>query len=197
MASAELITQAEYARRRGVDPTTVRDAIKAGRITLIDGKVDPAVADIQWQRNTRARVNPARAPGTAPPSMPLQHQMSLSSAAAAPPVDGPAQPDPAGESDYWVSRARREHAEADLAELKLAEQNGQLIRVEAIRSALAGVISSTRDSLLQLPARLAPVLAAETDAAKVHDLIQAEIHQALAQITAAPDRITTLVATAA
>ena len=197
MASAELITQAEYARRRGVDPTTVRDAIKAGRITLIDGKVDPAVADIQWQRNTRARVNPARAPGSAPAPMP-QHQMSLSAAAAAAsqPADGPAQADPAGESDYWVSRARREHAEADLAELKLAEQNGQLIRVEAIRSALAGVISSTRDSLLQLPARLAPVLAAETDAAKVHDLIQAEIHQALAQITAAPDRITTLVAAA-
>jgi len=41
MARAELITQAAYARRRGCDPTSVRDAVKAGRITLIDGKIEP------------------------------------------------------------------------------------------------------------------------------------------------------------
>ena len=65
-----------------------------------------------------------------------------------------------------------------------------VIRVDAIRSALAGMIASTRDSLLQIPARVAPVLAVETDAARVHDMIQSEIHQALAQLVASPDRIT-------
>lgn len=185
--AVELITQAEYARRRGVDPTTVRDAIRAGRITLIDGKVDPAVADIQWQRNTRARVHPGKPPGA-----------MLADGPAAPPSSSPAggSADGLGEGDYWVSRARREAAEASIAENNLAKQNKALISTEAIRSALAGVISSTRDSLLQLPARLAPVLAAETDAAKVHDLIEAELHQALAQLTSSPERITTLVADA-
>ena len=67
---------------------------------------------------------------------------------------------------------------------------GDVIRVDAIRSALAGMIASTRDSLLQIPARVAPVLAVETDAARVHDMIQSEIHQALAQLVASPDRIT-------
>lgn len=174
--AVELITQAEYARRRCVDPTTVRDAIRAGRITLIDGKVDPAVADIQWQRNTRARVS------TKPPVA-----AAVGTAGAA--DRGSDQASEPGADDYLVSRARRECAEADLAELKLAEQRGELIRTEAIRSALAGLLSSTRDSILQLPARLAPVLAVESDPARVHDLLQAELHQALAQLTAAPARI--------
>ncbi|WP_289241706.1 hypothetical protein [Delftia sp.] len=53
----ELVTQAEYARRRGVAKSAVAKAVKEQRIALIDGKIDPAVADIQWQQNTRARAD--------------------------------------------------------------------------------------------------------------------------------------------
>ena len=35
----ELITQAEYARRRGVAKSAVAKAVAEGRITLINGKV--------------------------------------------------------------------------------------------------------------------------------------------------------------
>jgi hypothetical protein len=93
-----------------------------------------------------------------------------------------------GES-HEAARTRREISEANLAEMRESEMRGELIRLDSVRSALAGVISSTRDSLLQLPARLAPVLAAETDAARVNDLIQAEIHQALAQIVSANSKL--------
>lgn len=48
----ELITKAEYARRRGVSKQAVCKAANTGRITLVDGKVDPEVADVQWARNT-------------------------------------------------------------------------------------------------------------------------------------------------
>jgi hypothetical protein len=80
--------------------------------------------------------------------------------------------DPAGllEEDRDSARTRREIAEANLAELREAEARGELIRVDAIRSALAGMIASTRDSLLQIPARVAPVLAVETDAARGLDI---------------------------
>ncbi len=94
--------------------------------------------------------------------------------------------------DRDEARTRREIAEANLAELREAEERGDLIRVDAIRSALAGMIASTRDSLLQIPARVSPVLAVETDAARVHDMLQAELHQALAQLVAAPAKITRL-----
>lgn len=181
--TVELISQADYARRRGVDPTTVRDAIRAGRITTIAGPsgkpmIDPAVADIQWQSNTRPRA------ASRPPAG-LMTAPAAGDGVASGGDDKPV----GGENDYWVSRARRERAEAETAEIKLAELQGDVIRVAAVRSALASVISATRDSLMQLPARLAPVLAAETSAARIHDALQAEIHQALAQLTAAPSRL--------
>lgn len=91
--------------------------------------------------------------------------------------------------DYQLSKAVREAAEAQMAQLKLAEQKGEVIRVDAVRARLANILSSTRDSLLQIPARLAPVLAAESDAARVHDLLQAELHQALARLCGANEHL--------
>ena len=54
-----------------------------------------------------------------------------------------------------------------------------LIRVDAVKAALAAAFTSTRDNLLQIPARLSAILAAETNAADVHELLQAELHRAL------------------
>lgn len=72
-----------------------------------------------------------------------------------------------------------------MAQLKLAELKGDLIRVEAVRAGLASILAATRDRFMQMPARLAPVLAAETDQAKVHDAVRDEIHAALSQLAQA------------
>ena len=171
--AVNLITQAEYAKRRGVSQVAVHKAVKAGRISLIDGKVDPDVADVQWARNTRARAGSGGAAAT-----PLER-------AAASAVSNA--PDAAGDPDYLVSRAKREAAEAALSELRLAEQQGRLIDVAVVRSHLSSLVASTRDVLLQIPARLAPVLAVESDPAKVHDAIQTELHRALHRLVTAPE----------
>jgi hypothetical protein len=177
MAKVELITQAEYARRRGVDPTSVRDAVRGQRITLIDGKIDPVVADAQWQANTRKRVAIGDEIGA------LRIQAAAPS--ASPP---PASPPPDGWSgyvpDYQESRARREAAEAELAELRLAEEQGDLIRTDAVRSAYSRRVASLREALMQIPARLSPVLAAaDGNTAMIHDQLMAELRQVLLQVT--------------
>ena len=42
-----------YAARKGISDTAVRKAIKSGRITLTkNGKINPALADRQWEANT-------------------------------------------------------------------------------------------------------------------------------------------------
>lgn len=169
MPAAELISQAEYARRRGVDPTSVRDAVRAGRITLIGGRVDPAVADMQWDRNTRHRVRSIDAK-TAP-------------SAAIPATNGT--PDRTSESPppgLNEARARREQAEAELAELKLAEQRGQLVRVDVVRNANARRITAIKETFLQLPARVVPLLLADTSASAVDAVLKREIHGALRQV---------------
>lgn len=170
--SIELITMSEYGRRRGCTEAAVRRAVRDGRITLIDGRVDPVAADAQWARNTRVRAGSRPADdvnlraGSAPPA-PAGGQ----GAAADPPVE-----------DYYLVKSRRERAEADLAELKLAELRGELVRVGDVRAAYAKRAAGLREAILQLPARLAAQLAAEADQAKCHDLLQAELHGILAQL---------------
>lgn len=134
---ATLISQAEYARRRNVDPTTVRDAVRYGRITLINGKVDPAVADIQWANNTRARVS--RQPMPAPERSASAAKPEAAASAAA---GDPAQ---LGYSDH---RARREKAEADEAELRVARMGGKLIDRDVVETAVFEAFRTLRDRCL-------------------------------------------------
>lgn len=157
----------------GVTPATVTRDAAAGMPTH---DIDAAR---RWrQENRRARVSPPPRAGHAQPP---------EGAVAAGPAQMPGrQPEPDDDGgDYWTNRARRERAEADLAELKLAEQMGQLVRAADVRSSLSKRLAATREALLQIPARLAPVLAAESDQGRVHDLIQHELHAALQQVTEA------------
>lgn len=84
---------------------------------------------------------------------------------------------------YLASKARREAAEADLAENRLREQRGELVRAAAVRTAMGNKVAAMRDSLLQMPSRLVPVLAAESNPEVIHQLLVAEIHAALAQVS--------------
>ena len=156
------LTQSELAKALGIDPAMVTRDKARGM------PVDSVEAARAWRdQNVRARVD---------------HKGKDKGREG---DGGAAVADP----DYWTARSQREAHEAAIAGLKRAELEGALIRVDAMRIALATTISSTRDALLQIPARLAPVLAAETDAAQVHNLLQAELHQALARLTSAPDRL--------
>jgi hypothetical protein len=176
------MTQAQYARHRGCSRVAVGKAVKAGRISLVNSLIDPVVADIQWEKNSRARAS-QQAPG----------QLPLESAAASERQSGAADDAPKVD-DYMFNRNRREAAEAERAELSLAEDKGQLIRVDAVKAALANVFSATRDAMLQIPARLGPQLAAESDPAAAQSLLHAEIHQALQLLAGATERVGTPVA---
>jgi phage terminase Nu1 subunit (DNA packaging protein) len=91
--------------------------------------------------------------------------------------------EPAGENGYWLSRARREAAEAELAELKLAELQGQLVRADEWAAALARRAAAFREGLLQIPARVSAQLAAEADEARIHAMLDAELRQVMLQLT--------------
>ena len=175
VGSIELITKSEYARRRGCTETAVRRAVNDGRITLIDGKVDPVAADAQWARNTRVRA------GSRPAD-----DANLTGAGSSSGGSGAASSGDSPRDDpdaYWAVKARREKAEADMAELKLAEQLGELVRAADVRAAHSKRVAGLREAILQIPARLAAVLAAETDQGKCHDVLQAELHAVLQQVT--------------
>ena len=52
MAKRTLISLRAYARHRGCALNAVQTAIRYGRITLIEGKIDPKLADREWSDNT-------------------------------------------------------------------------------------------------------------------------------------------------
>jgi phage terminase Nu1 subunit (DNA packaging protein) len=157
--------QSEIAAALGVTPAVVT-RLKARGMPVHDIEA----ARVWRMQHVRARV-------TAPPP---------AGAPAVPPAAAPTGArDSDGDDGYWHSRSRREAAEAELAELKLAEQRGDLVRAADVRAAYAKRAAGLREALLQIPARLASVLAAETDHARVHDTLQAELHAVLSQMVQA------------
>jgi phage terminase Nu1 subunit (DNA packaging protein) len=162
-----LITQAEYARQRGVSRAAVTDAVKSGRICLIDGKIDPEVANIQWLKNTRT-----------------------------PKLAAPSTPDPVPDTaitqtlyDLQLARAKRETHEANLAEMKERQRAGELVELAQVHLAYTTLAAQLRAALERIPDKLSSRLAAESDEHTVHTLLLAELDQALLDMARSADAL--------
>jgi hypothetical protein len=154
----ELITQAEYARRRGVAKSAVAKAVKEGRITLFDGMIDPEIADIQWARNTRARADSTKAPkvgNDTPPEAPAQGT----------------------DTDYTRHRTRREAAEASRSELELAKAAGELMdRKRGVQAAFTA-FRALRDSGMLVGRKVSTRLVPLTEPREIQLVIDAALRE--------------------
>ena len=165
------LLQSELAEALGVSPAVVsRDARRGMPIDSVEAAGD-------WRaRHLRPRVKAGQAAADPAP------------APVAPPSSRPARPDahPDLELDrisYEEARRRREAAEAQRAELQLAELRGDLVRAVDIKAALSRRVASLRESFLQMPSRVVPLLVAHPGAADMDRLLRAEILLALGQVT--------------
>jgi hypothetical protein len=103
------------------------------------------------------------------------------------PGESPRDPEETSDSDapgpkdptYAQHQAKREKFKAKLAELDYLERISTLVRREAVETESFRVARLVRDAILNVPARLAGILAAETDQRRVHDLLESELRQAL------------------
>jgi hypothetical protein len=84
---------------------------------------------------------------------------------------------------YLDAQRRKELASAALKELDVRQRSGELIEVAVVEKTLFNRSRQTRDALLSLADRLAGILAPITDQTKVHELLTAEMHQALEALT--------------
>ena len=161
-----LISQSEYARRRGVAKSAVAKAVAEGRITLINGKVDPAVADIQWAQNTRARADSGRtAAGNgseAGQGMPKA-------------LEAPGAP----ESGYADYRAIREKADAEMAQRANLKDAGLLVERTRVERGMFDVVRAFRDAVMAIGQRAAPRCIGLGDARDIEHVITDETRKAL------------------
>ena len=91
--------------------------------------------------------------------------------------------------DHQAARTRREISEANQSEMAEAKMRHDQILMAAVQAAMSMDYAITRDSLLQMPARLAPLLAAEADPAAIQTILHTELHQALLTLSGAADRV--------
>lgn len=163
----QLVSQAEWARQQGFSRQYVSKLVRQGTIRLKDGKVD----DAQAQTALAAIREPARSATPSPPP----HKTS-------------SDPLPSGNGQdlstlLLKSRIKTEVERGKLLETKARLESGKLVEADEIRIAAFRKARVVRDGLLNLPERLAAVLAAESDANKVHELLTTEIRQVLTELS--------------
>lgn len=180
----------EYARRRGCSPASVSRAIAEQRLLESirrDSKghprIDPELADMEWGANTDPGKRPPRSEkeGTkaseeTPTQRPRVSRVSLNE-------EGDELP------PFEESRARREAYAAKLKKLEFEELDGKLLRKKDVQKATFEISRTIRDSLLLLPHRLGPILAAESDTFTVQIRMEAEIRETLENLGRLIDKL--------
>lgn len=174
MDQVKLMTQAEYAAHRGCSAVAVFKAVKSGRISLIDKKIDAASADADWIANSRQSA-------IIKPHLPIQSPIPR----IIPEPNDPENDQPDG---YQVSRARREAAEASIAEMKESEMRGKYLQKTEVDSAIFEIARALRDGLNNCARRIAADVAGLSGADECEAVIDRE-HRAL--LESMTHRITT------
>jgi len=166
----ELITPAEYSRRRGVSKEAVRKAVEKGRITTIPGEngrklIDPEVADIQWAKNTD----------------PLQSQRANAPKGerGQPAAGGGSGGEGGDGSAYWDARTLREQSEAAIADMKRRQMEGDLVERKRVEEAAMRIGRMLRDAVLGVPTKLAPEVSHLSDAWEIEQRLSAALRQVL------------------
>jgi hypothetical protein len=168
--NAPRVKEAELARLLGVSRQSINELVKRDVLTKsADGLIDVELARVAIANRVRPSSKTSQAVAEAAPA----------TVSAAPDQT----PTSAEVMSYHVAKTLREVAEAKMAQLKLTELQGDLIRTDAVRHAYSRRVASLREALMQIPARLSPVLAAESDPARIHDHLLAELRQVLLQVT--------------
>jgi phage terminase Nu1 subunit (DNA packaging protein) len=154
---SRVMSQAEYAKARGVSKSMVTQYKHAGRLVLTpDGKVDVDATD----RKLSETLHPTKG----------------GNQQAAPPVSGHQALHDARLRDR-LARARKAELEADILE-------GTLVRRADVEHAARSLGLQARDALSTIPDRLAPMLATQSDPGKIHTLLAEELRR-VAQMIAA------------
>lgn len=156
--SKEWVGPSAYARHRGVNLSSVKDWIK-------EGKLDGAIKKGSNDRNKIHLI--------------LADQL----------LDGPKQHEdmsnkdvnPSGNQNMSLQKARtaKTALEAKVSQLKYEKLAGNLVNKSEVINAAKEMAQTTKQALMTIPDRLAPVLAAEQDIGEINLILSDAIEEAL------------------
>jgi hypothetical protein len=175
-----LVTFSEFAALKGCSKAAVSAAVRsriAAAVVEKDGKrwIDRDPALELWNKNTKAthcaKVSQADPIEPIEPATPRELRQRIE-----------ALPDDAI-PDLNESRARREHYQAELSKLQVAQQRRELVPAEEVKKEAFQMGRIIREALANLADRLSHQLAGETDPAVIHQLLTSEHQEALQALT--------------
>ncbi len=180
-------TKAEYAQRKGVSRPAISQAIRAGRVVVrTDGLVDVEASDRMWDKKTDT-LQSLRANAPKRRAQALADEPHRSSPPADRPGQGAAGSEPPAPLsrviyNFESARAKRETHAANIAEMEERKRAGELCETSAVLMTMSTIGSNFRTALERVADKLADRVAAEADPHACHQIISAEITQALEQL---------------
>ncbi len=156
-----LVTRKAYAEHRGVTPSAVTQAIAAGRITIVDDRIDVEKADAEWAENTDLRK---------PCNSVTGRPKGTGRRRGRPPITG-----------FQEARTRREIAVAHREEFALEQDLGLWCRRRDVERTAFAAGRAVRDRLGAFVERMHAVLPA-----KAHRALEDEVEQVLTELSNAP-----------
>jgi len=88
--------------------------------------------------------------------------------------------------DYTQARTLNERYKAALKKLEFDEKNGSLVRADEVKQEAFDCARRTRDAILNIPDRVAAMLASENKESAVRELLAAELRTALEELKRRP-----------
>jgi len=153
---ATLISQREYARRKGWSSPYVNKLVQQGKIPTVGGKIDPRKADAALKVNRGGKIDN-------------------------PPSQVPAQP--AGQiSPFVQARTVHETYRAKSAKLEYEQLNRKLVDSDRVIEVAEKAFANVRVRLRAIPKSLAGVLPANQNAAEIERMLSDAIDAALGSL---------------
>ena len=146
-----LISQAEWARKHGFSRQYANQLIKEGTLKAVEGKVDEEQADMALAAIRDLSKTEKRS---------SQESTELSTL-------------------LLKTRIKNEMERGKLLEARAKVEIGELIAVDEVKQAAFNKARIVRDNLLNIPDRVANLLASVNDASKIHELLSQEIRNSL------------------
>lgn len=163
----------EYAESRNLSYATLARWAQRGKLPSLankpKGKAHVIADPKQLDREVAAARAPDRGGSNGAPDIDQALQARKAQEAAVP--------------SFAFSRSVREAFSSRLVKLEYEQRSGKLIDKNELKLKLAKLHMGVRDALRTIPDRVAPILAAETDQAKIHAMLLKEIGQALESLS--------------
>jgi hypothetical protein len=182
--SEHFLSFRQYARHRGCSPQAVSDAVAQLRISVVkvtkNGKVveliDPEVADVEWNQNTRTQFRNRQAELKFSPEEDEDEEESDQAASSI--NFGPGNPPSLIESRAWS-----EAYKAKISQVEYERAVKAVLPTDKVEQVWTKILSTFRARMLGIPPKIAPQLQGLESVVEIEKIIKDQIYEALNELS--------------